>query len=117
MQSISFARPLLTVILSLFLVFLSNGQKKVPVIYYPPPGSWEHRSPSAVGMDSLLLQEAVQFARDNESKEPRDLKEAHYLSAFGREPFGYPVGPMKERGPASGLVIRNGYIITEWGDP
>ncbi len=92
------------------------AQKKV-VVYYPKAGSWEHRSPAALGIDSALLQEAVQFAVKSESKELRDLKRAHYLSAFGREPFGYAVGPFRERGPATGLVIKNGYIIAEWGDP
>src|SRR5690606_25638506 len=38
-------------------------------------------------------------------------------SAFGREPFGYPVGPMKTRGSAAGLIIYKGYVIGQWGDP
>lgn len=95
----------------------SIAQKKKVEIYYPPAGSWEHKSASAVGVDSILLQQAIQFAVTSESKEPKDLKEAHYLSAFGREPFGFPIGPMKERGPCSGLIIKNGYIIAEWGEP
>src|SRR5688572_16108986 len=104
------------------LIILSSAslliaQQKKPVIYYPPAGNWEHRSARAVGLDSALLQDAVAYAQANESKEPRDLKKAHYQSAFGREPFGYPVGPLKERGPATGLIIKNGYIVAEWGDP
>jgi CubicO group peptidase (beta-lactamase class C family) len=104
--------------LFLFTAFFpASAQQKKPVIYYPQPGNWEHRPARAVGMDSVLLQEAVAYAQAHESKEPRDLKKAHYQSAFGREPFGYPVGPLKERGPETGLIIRNGYIVAEWGEP
>ena len=39
-------------------------------------------------------------------------------TSFGaNEPFDTPIGPMKERGPASGLITRHGYIVAEWGDP
>jgi CubicO group peptidase (beta-lactamase class C family) len=41
---------------------------------------------------------------------------AHYQS-FGREPFGEPVGPFRERGPVTGLVLRHGYIVATWGEP
>lgn len=102
---------------NLFIAGSSFAQKKKTTVYYPAAGKWEHRSAAESGMDSVLLQQAVQFAKEHESKESRDLKEAHYLSAFGREPFGFPVGPMKDRGPCSGLVIKNGYIVAEWGEP
>lgn len=115
---VRFVRSILLPCCSLFICSSLPllAQKKVPV-YYPRAGNWEHRAPAAEGIDSALLQEAVQFAVKMESKEQRDLKKAHYLGAFGREPFGYAVGPLKERGPATGLVIRNGYIIAEWGEP
>ena len=37
--------------------------------------------------------------------------------SFGKEPFDTLVGPIKDRGPASGLITRHGYIVAEWGDP
>src|SRR5258706_4884882 len=40
----------------------------------------------------------------------------HYQT-FGREPFGYAIGPIKERGDPTGIIIHNGYIVAEWGDP
>ena len=98
-------------------VLLATAQNKKTVIYYPQPGIWEHRSARSVGFDSVQLQAAIAYAKEHESKEPRDLKKAHYQSAFGREPFGYPAGPLKDRGPATGLIIKNGYIIAEWGEP
>ncbi|ULQ57360.1 serine hydrolase [Flavihumibacter rivuli] len=85
--------------------------------YFPPYGQWESRKPAAMGFDAVALDSAVAFAIVSESKAPRDLRAAHYQSAFGREPFGFPVGPMKERGPATGLIIRKGYIVAQWGEP
>ncbi len=85
--------------------------------YFPEPGErWEHRSPSAVGMDSARLAAAIAFAVTNESKTPRDRELTHYQS-FGREPFGFATGPFAERGPATGMIVRHGYIVAEWGEP
>jgi CubicO group peptidase (beta-lactamase class C family) len=108
---------LLTLAITLPVLSATAQTKKQSTVYYPPPNNWEHRSASAVGLDSVLLQEAIAYAKEHESKEPRDLKKAHYQSNFGREPFGYPAGPLKDRGPATGLIIKNGYIIAEWGEP
>jgi CubicO group peptidase (beta-lactamase class C family) len=85
--------------------------------YYPGAGgAWERRAPERVGMDPARLAEAIAFARANETKAPRDLAMAHYQS-FGREPFGEAVAPFKERGDPTGIVLRHGYIVAEWGDP
>ena len=67
-------------------------------------------------MDAGKLKEAVDFAVQNESKAPRNLELAHYQT-FGREPFGEAVGAFKERGDQAGIILRNGYIVSEWGDP
>ena len=85
--------------------------------YYPDAGNaWERRRPSQVGLDSAKVAAAVAFAVANESRANRDLEIAHYQS-FGREPFGAGVGAFKTRGPASGMIVRGGYIIAEWGEP
>ncbi|HUE83360.1 MAG TPA: serine hydrolase, partial [Pyrinomonadaceae bacterium] len=85
--------------------------------YYPNSGDdWERRTPQQVGMDPARLQEAISFANANESKSPRNLEPAHYQS-FGREPFGQAVGPFKERGDLTGIILRHGYIVAEWGNP
>ena len=67
-------------------------------------------------MDSARLAAAVAFAVANESKAPRDLLLAH-VQSFGREPFGDPVGPFAPRGEPTGVIVRRGYIVAEWGDP
>jgi hypothetical protein len=81
--------------------------------YFPPKNQWEEKPASTLGMDQKALDKAIQFARENESKADPNLKLAHYQSAFGREPFGFPIGPMKNRGEASGLIIKDGYIVAK----
>lgn len=105
----------------LLLSITSAGQKKPaaknqPAAYFPTFNNWEHKSPAAAGFDSVQLYAAIRFAQDHESKTPRNLELAHAMS-FGKEPFGDGVGPFAERGDATGLIIHQGYIIAEWGDP
>jgi CubicO group peptidase (beta-lactamase class C family) len=84
--------------------------------YVPPAGSWEHRTPEEVGMDPAAIQAAIEFAQASESTNPRDMVENHYR-AFAREPFGEAIGPMKVRGPQTGIIVKDGYIVAEWGEP
>lgn len=66
-------------------------------------------------MNETNIQDAIQFAKSQESTTPKNLEISHYQS-FGREPFGAGVGPFKERGEAAGMILHKGYIIAEWGD-
>jgi len=85
-------------------------------VYYPGPGEdWQRRRPEDVGMNASLLDEAVAFARASESPAPRDLGLQTVLSN-SREPYDAIVGPTKERAPINGIVVRNGFIVAEWGD-
>jgi len=84
--------------------------------YFPPAGhGWEARAPEAVGMDPQALAAAVAFALANEASSPRDLLENHALT-FGREPMGEAIGPFRDRGGPAGIVLRQGYIVAEWGE-
>jgi CubicO group peptidase (beta-lactamase class C family) len=98
----------------LFLAVATAGAQRTP--YYPSPTAWEHRSAAQVGLDSIRLAEAIAFAVASESKNPRDLEQSHYQT-FGREPYGEAIGPFKTRGDQTGIIIRNGYIVAEWGEP
>lgn len=84
--------------------------------YFPPKGEWERRAPEQHGLDAALIAEAVEFAQANETSNPRDLELVH-ASGFGREPFGDAVGPLKERGDQTGIILHRGYIVAEWGEP
>ena len=96
------------------LAAAAEAQQAPP--YVPSPGAWEHRTPEQVGMDGSKLQDAITFAKEHEVKASRDLEAVHYQT-FGLEPFGSAVGPIKPRGEMSGVIVRRGYIVAEWGDP
>ena len=88
----------------------SNAQQ------YFPDTTWQKRSPAALKMNAALVDSAVRFAIANESKTDYDLRTA-ILKSYSREP-GYKIfGPVRPRGKASGLIVKNGYIVAEWGDP
>ena len=99
------------------LVLLGAGTLHAQTAQYVPGArTWERRTPQQVGLDAAAVDSAVAFAIASESTSPRDLL-AQHLRSFGREPHGEAVGPFRERGPASGLIIRRGYIVAEWGEP
>lgn len=85
------------------------------VTYYPSRQEWESRPPAEVGMDPAALDAAVAFARDNEADTPTDLR-AYLESRFEGLPDQQILGPTKERGPMSGVVVKDGYLVAEWGD-
>jgi hypothetical protein len=94
-----------------------HAQPASPADYFPLRGEWQHRNPSALGLDSTALQEAIRYAREMESKAPRD-QELAAAESFGKtEPFDEGIGPFKERGEPTGLIIYKGYIVAEWGEP
>lgn len=85
--------------------------------YFPPPApeEWETKKPKELGFNTELLQKAVDFAIGHETifgKDPLPLMKLHNA----REPFGEIVGPVKERGGQNGILLRDGFIVAEWGD-
>src|SRR5207253_8441550 len=83
---------------------------------YFPDGPWQRKAPAELGMDAARLKKAVDFAIASEVKNPRDLTQNHYQT-FGREPHGEAIGPIKDRGDPTGVIVRRGYIVAEWGEP
>jgi CubicO group peptidase (beta-lactamase class C family) len=85
-------------------------------LYFPERFDWQHKKPEEVGLDSTRLADAVKAAVAHESTQPRDLA-LMLAETFGRnEPFDTPIGPVKTRAAANGLITRHGYIVAEWGD-
>jgi CubicO group peptidase (beta-lactamase class C family) len=95
----------------------SATQARGAAAYVPPAGTeWERRAPEQLGMDAARLQEAVAFALANESTAwPTDLRQG-LLSRFGSDPYNEIVGPTKDRGGPNGMILRDGYIVAEWGN-
>jgi CubicO group peptidase (beta-lactamase class C family) len=77
--------------------------------YFPPAGSWQRKSPADVGMDSIKLQAAIDFAQAHGST--WDF-ERDQVRTFGR-----PLGPLpKQRAATNGIIVRHGYIVASFGD-
>jgi len=105
-----------TALLSVLLL-LSDTALFAQQTYFPPAhGEWQHRSPETMGLNADQLQEAVSFAMNNEYTGARDLRIA-ILKGFEREPFHKLAGPVKERGGPAGVILKDGYIVAQWGDP
>jgi CubicO group peptidase (beta-lactamase class C family) len=68
------------------------------------------------GFDTAKLSDAIRFAIANETKQPRDMELSQQIDRR-QEPFNYGIGPFKERGEPTGIIIHHGYIIAEWGQP
>ncbi|WP_109852354.1 serine hydrolase [Aquimarina sp. AU58] len=83
--------------------------------YFPERGNWEEKNPTEFKVNAQKLQEALQFAQDHEYSGSKDLREA-IVKGFEREPYHKILGPTKKRGGPAGLIIKDGYIISKWGD-
>jgi CubicO group peptidase (beta-lactamase class C family) len=81
-----------------------------------PEADWQRRTPAESKLDPKRLQMAIDHAIAAEMNNPRDLVRNHYQS-FGREPFGDAIGPIRNRGEQTGLVLHRGYLVAEWGEP
>jgi CubicO group peptidase (beta-lactamase class C family) len=85
--------------------------------YLPSAGAtWAMRLPEKAGFDPAKLRAAIDFAIAQESPAPRDLALATTLN-FAREPYDALIGPTLPRGAPTGLVIRHGYLVAQWGEP
>src|SRR6267378_605871 len=95
----------------LLLAPLVNAQS----VYYPD-AVWQHKAAAEAGINAQRLKDAVNYAIASEVRNPRDLTLNHYQT-FGREPHGSAIGPIKDRGDPTGVVVHKGYIVAEWGEP
>jgi CubicO group peptidase (beta-lactamase class C family) len=84
--------------------------------YFPQRLDWQRRTPEQVGMSAAEVKAAVDFAAANENPAPKDLALAHATTLGAGEPFDTPIGPHKPRAAANGIIVRNGYVVAEWGE-
>jgi CubicO group peptidase (beta-lactamase class C family) len=83
--------------------------------YFPDRHDWQKRAPDQAGFDKAKLDAAIAFAVASENPATKDLA-TDLATTFGREPFDTPIGPTKPRGALNGIIVRNGYIVAEWGE-
>ncbi len=100
----------------LFILFLSMYVLAVDAqqLYFPE-AEWQIKKPEELKMNKKLLDSAITLALNSENKVERDLRIAN-MKSYSREPGYKMIGPMKQRGGPAGLVIKNGYIVAQWGD-
>lgn len=84
--------------------------------YVPPPGQWANVAPETAGFDPERLADAVSAARSRAVTEPADLRQVLIDSWSPREPDYRVLGPTGLRGGDSGVILRGGRIVAEWGD-
>ena len=99
----------------IFILFLFSFNVYGQDDLYYPDKIWEEKLPESLNIDSKKLNEAIQFAINNENSVENDLRIA-IIKSFGNEPDFRIKGPTKKRGNPNGLIIKNGYIIGKWGD-
>ena len=84
--------------------------------YFPEKNeAWQQKSPASFKIDETKLQAAVDFAQANEYSGSRDLRQA-ILAGFEQEPFHEILGPTRKRGGPAGMILKNGYLVAQWGD-
>ncbi len=101
----------LSLLISALIVFTAAPAQT----YFPEKGQWENRTATEFKIDLNQLNKAVKFAGDNEYSGSKDLRQA-ILKGFEQEPFHEIYGPTKKRGGPAGIILKNGYIISSWGD-
>lgn len=84
--------------------------------YFPAKGeTWQAKLPSEFNINTQKIEAAVNFALANEYTGGKNLREA-LVRRFRREPFHQIAGPVRERGNPCGIILKNGYIIAQWGN-
>lgn len=105
---------LILILLFLFLSTESIFSQKIN--YFPQLNEvWKEKEPATFNINKAKLSEAIAFAEANEYSGSRDLRIA-ILKGFEKEPFHDVLGPTKKRGEPAGIIIKNGYIISKWGE-
>jgi len=80
-------------------------------------GDWRTIGAAAAGFDPARLDAAVAWAATRDSGVPTSLADHLKNRAFDDGDWGETLGPTKDRGACSGLVIRKGAIAASWGEP
>lgn len=75
------------------ILFINFSFAQKPTSYFPAADNWQHKSLVSFDIDSLKIADAIQFAKANEAKLPRNQELAQAMT-FGKEPYSDPVGPL-----------------------
>jgi CubicO group peptidase (beta-lactamase class C family) len=67
-------------------------------------------------MDPVKLQQAVDYTLAHETTQIPDDPGVYLRDRFEGLPYQDIVGPTRARGGVNGIVVKDGYIVAEWGD-
>ena len=109
MKHVNFYR---LVFIFIFLTFLFTSYTQQ---LYFPDSTWQTKKPSELKMNAALVDSAINFAIRNETKTDYDLRIA-ITKAHANEPNYRIAGPTRERGKPAGIILKNGYIVAQWGN-
>lgn len=102
--------------LILALIISASALAAGPYVPGPSNPDWERISPASAGFDPGKLQAAIAFAVAHENPAPRDLELTQALER-AHEPYDAVIGPMRPRGGPTGVILRGGRIVAQWGEP
>ncbi|MDX2305184.1 MAG: serine hydrolase [Microscillaceae bacterium] len=93
-------------------LFAQNTKK----YYFPARGEvWQSKKLSDYKLDETKIKEAITFAETHEYKGSKDLRQA-ILQGFEQEPYHQILGPTRKRGGPAGMILKDGFVIAQWGD-
>ncbi len=85
--------------------------------YVPGSGDdWARRDPAAAGFDPVGLQAALDYTLAHETQQIPEDPGAYLRARFAGIPDQEIVGRTAPRGGVNGIVVKDGYIVAEWGD-
>lgn len=97
------------------LIFISTLSTAFAQSVYFPDTTWQTKTALQLKLNQTLIDSAVKLAINSENKVEKDLRIA-ILKSYANEPDYKIIGPTKERGTAAGIIVKNGYIVAQWGD-
>ena len=85
----------------------------------PAPDHWPTATPEDAGLDAQRLEAAIAYHHAHETRWRRDfITDRGVFVGVADEPetAGGVLGPIRPRGGPSGLVVRGGRLVAEWGE-
>jgi len=72
----------------IFVCLILSNLTYTQEVYYPGKwGDWEKKTPAEVGISDSAIDDAVQYAMDNESENPRNLERMHIIWVLEKNPL------------------------------
>ena len=81
--------------------------------YYPDADHWQRVAANDIGFDAQRLNDALEYAATQEITASTDL--TAMIPKGKRHPYDRQLGPLKDRSTAAGLIVKDGFLIGQFG--